>query len=58
MGHSNTKAYKQVSAEDLDDARPAARRHPGLHRLGGIFQAQIQNEPELQAMYEDVKAGM
>ncbi len=25
---------------------------------GGIFQATIRNEPTLQAMYEEVKAGL
>ena len=57
MGHANAKAFESFSGEEL-----AARGLPADDIEGfiasGIFQATIQNEPELQAMYEEVKAGM
>jgi spermidine/putrescine transport system substrate-binding protein len=57
MGHSNIESYASISAEDL-----AMRGLPPDDIAGyiasGIFQATIQNEPALQEMYEEVKAGM
>ena len=57
MGHSNAKSFEAFSAEEL-----SARGLPPDDIEGfissGVFQATIRNEPELQAMYEEVKAGM
>ncbi len=58
-GHSNMKAFDQVSAEDL-----ATRGYPtsvaGIDAFlsAGIFQEPIGNEPALQEMFEEVKAGL
>lgn len=58
-GHSNLKAFERVSKEDLD-----ARGYPsdpnkfGAFLSAGIFQEPILNEPVLQEMFEEVKAGM
>ncbi|MFQ5984438.1 MAG: PotD/PotF family extracellular solute-binding protein [Alphaproteobacteria bacterium] len=62
MGHSNRNAFDLVFGKHGGDVL-AARGLPsdpeGIEEFlaGGIFQATIQNEPELQAMYEEVKAG-
>jgi len=58
-GHSNLKAFERVSKEDLE-----ARGYPsdpnkfGEFLSAGIFQEPILNEPVLQEMFEEVKAGM
>lgn len=57
MGHSNIKSFAQLSAEDLSTRGLPPDDIPG-YIASGIFQATIQNEPELQAMYEEVKAGL
>ena len=57
MGHSNNKTYKGFSADELV-ARGMQPDDVEGYIASGIFQATIQNEPELQAMYEEVKAGM
>ena len=57
MGHSNIKAFAQFSAEELATRGLPPDDIPG-YIASGIFQATIQNEPELQAMYEEVKAGL
>ena len=57
MGHSNAKAYEKVTKEELITRGLPPDDIPG-YIASGIFQATIQNEPELQAMYEEVKAGM
>ena len=57
MGHSNIKAFAQFSAEDLATRGLPPDDIPG-YIASGIFQATIQNEPELQAMYEEVRAGL
>lgn len=54
-GHANTKAYEMVSDDDLT-ARGLSRT-PNTIISAGIFQEPIVNEPELQAMFEEVKAG-
>ena len=55
-GHSNAKTYQAFSSDEL-----AMRGLPPGDVEGyiksGIFQATIRNEPQLQAMYEEVKAG-
>lgn len=57
MGHSNMKTYESFSAEELVQRGLPPDDVEGYIK-SGIFQATIQNEPELQAMYEEVKAGM
>ena len=57
MGHSNAMSYEAFSAEDLAKRGLPPDDIEG-YISGGIFQATIQNEPELQALYEEVKAGM
>ena len=57
MGHGNSKTYARISDEDMlkRGLTPGAVEE---YIASGIFQATIQNEPELQAMYEEVKAGL
>ena len=57
MGHSNIKSFAQFSSEDLATRGLPPDNIPD-YIASGIFQATIQNEPELQAMYEEVKAGL
>ena len=57
MGHSNNKAYSMISAEDLKARGLPPDDIPG-YIASGHFQKRIENEPELEAMYEEVKAGM
>ena len=57
MGHANNKVYSQISGPDLIK-RGLTPDNIDAYISSGIFQATIQNEPELQAMYEEVKAGM
>jgi len=56
MGHSNEKVYKQIPADELIK-RGLTPDNVDAYIASGIFQATIQNEPELQMMYEEVKAG-
>ena len=56
FGHANAKAFDLVSEEDL--AARGFSRNPDDLLNAGIFQKPIQNEAELQAMFEEVKAGM
>ena len=56
MGHSNKKTYEGISDADLI-MRGLTPGNIEEYISSGIFQATIQNEPELQAMYEEVKAG-
>ncbi len=56
MGHSNTKTYEAFSAAELT-MRGLPPEDVEGYIASGIFQATIRNEPELQAMYEEVKAG-
>ncbi len=55
-GHSNAKTYEKFSEEELIERGLPPNDVEGYIR-SGVFQAAIQNEPELQAMYEEVKAG-
>ncbi len=54
-GHANAKAFDLVSEEDL--AARGFSRDPEALLKSGIFQEPIGNEPALQAMFEEVKAG-
>ncbi len=56
MGHSNVKTYEAFSADELT-MRGLPPDDVEGYIASGIFQATIRNEPELQAMYEEVKAG-
>ncbi len=56
MGHSNAKTYAAFSADELTMRGLPPGDVEGYIK-SGIFQATIRNEPELQAMYEEVKAG-
>lgn len=55
-GHANQKAYDLLSDKDL--AERGLTRKPEDLLNSGIFQEPIKNEPELQAMFEEVKAGL
>ena len=57
MGHGNAKTYDSISGEDMTK-RGLTPGNIEEYISSGIFQATIMNEPELQAMYEEVKAGM
>ena len=57
MGHANIKTYEGISDDDVIK-RGLTPGDIATYISSGIFQATIQNEPELQAMYEEVKAGM
>jgi spermidine/putrescine transport system substrate-binding protein len=57
MGHSNIKSFEKIPAEELTKRGLPPGDIPG-YIAGGIFQATIQNEPELQAMFDEVKAGL
>jgi len=56
FGHANQKAYELVSDEDL--AERGLTKNPDDVLKSGIFQKPIVNEPELQKMFEEVKAGI
>lgn len=58
-GHANKKAFEMVTAEDLA-TRGLPKNPDDIDRFlaSGSFQAPIQNEPELQMMFEEVKAGL
>ncbi len=55
-GHANTKAYDLVSEADLKER--GLTRNPEELLTSGIFQEPIKNEPALQEMFEEVKAGL
>ena len=57
LGHANKKAFEMVSAADLADRGLPMPDDLDAFLASGSFQAAIQNEPELQAMFEEVKAG-
>lgn len=57
MGHSNKNVYSHFSADDLTK-RGLTPGDIDAYIAAGHFQATIKNEPELQAMYEQVKAGI
>ena len=55
-GHANQKAYDLLSEDEL--AERGLTRNPDDLLTSGIFQEPIGNEPELQEMFEEVKAGL
>jgi spermidine/putrescine transport system substrate-binding protein len=55
-GHANQKAFGLVSDAEL--AERGLTRNPADRLNSGIFQKPIGNEPQLQAMFEEVKAGL
>lgn len=57
MGHSNLGVFAEFSAEELTQRGLTTPDKIDAYIAGGIFQATIRNEPVLQAMYEEVKAG-
>ena len=57
MGHSNKNVYSHFSADDLTK-RGLTPGDIDAYIAAGHFQATIKNEPELQAIYEQVKAGI
>ena len=57
MGHSNIKSFDRIEPAELTKRGLPPGDIPN-YIASGIFQATIQNEPELQAMYEEVKAGL
>jgi len=57
MGHSNKGVYSKISAAELIK-RGLTPDNIDAYIAAGHFQATIKNEPVLQAMYEEVKAGI
>lgn len=58
FGHANKKAFELVDEEELAKrGLPTSPEDIKKFLASGIFQAPIQNEAELQAMFEEVKAG-
>jgi spermidine/putrescine transport system substrate-binding protein len=58
MGHSNLGAFQEFPAEELYRRGLETPDKIEAYIASGIFQATIRNEPVLQAMYEEVKAGI
>ena len=57
MGHANKAVYSKIAAEELTK-RGLTPDNIDAYIAAGHFQATIKNEPVLQAMYEEVKAGI
>ena len=57
MGHSNKNAYSHFSGDELTK-RGLTPGDIDAYIAAGHFQATIRNEPALQAIYEEVKAGI
>jgi hypothetical protein len=55
-GHANNVVYEMVDEEQLLDYGLA--KNPDEVLSKGIFQEEMQQEAELQTMFEEVKAGM
>lgn len=55
-GGSNSKAYAMVSEEELTSR--GLSKDPEKTLSSGIFQEPMANEPALQEMFEEVKAGL
>ena len=55
-GHANKRAFDLVSDEDL--AERGLSKNPDELLNSGIFQEPIGNEPVLQALFEEIKAGL
>ena len=56
FGHANAKAYDIVSEEELLERGLSS--NPDELLAAGVFQEPIGNEPALQEMFEEVKAGL
>jgi spermidine/putrescine transport system substrate-binding protein len=54
-GHANRKAFEMV---DPDVLASMDFKTPEQRLSSGIFQAPIQNEPKLEKMFQEVRAGM
>jgi spermidine/putrescine transport system substrate-binding protein len=54
-GHANKKAFEMIDSKVLLGV--GLPEDPDTLLNSGIFQKPIQNEPELQSMFEEVKAG-
>jgi spermidine/putrescine transport system substrate-binding protein len=57
MGHSNQKSFAGFAPEELTK-RGLTPDDIDAYIKAGVFQATILNEPTLQSMYEEVKAGI
>lgn len=57
MGHANIRSFEAFSSDELSQRGLPPDDIPG-YIASGIFQSTIQNEPALQKMYEEVKAGL
>lgn len=55
-GHANKQAFQRVDAEILEQANLTT--NPEDRLASGIFQAPIQNEAQLQEMFQEVQAGL
>ena len=55
-GHGNAKAFEAVSPDKLKELGFSTNAEQML--ASGIFQEPIANEPVLQTMFEEVKAGL
>ena len=55
-GHANARAFDLVSNDDL--AERGLSKNPDELLNSGIFQEPIGNEPVLQALFEEIKAGL
>ena len=55
-GHANARAFDLVSDDDL--AERGLSKNPEKLLNSGIFQEPIGNEPVLQALFEEIKAGL
>ena len=55
-GHANVRAFDLVADEDL--AERGLTKNPEELLNSGIFQEPIGNEPVLQALFEEIKAGL
>ena len=55
-GHANKRAFDLVSNDDL--AERGLSKDPDEFLNSGIFQEPIGNEAVLQALFEEIKAGL
>ncbi len=55
-GHANQRAFELVSDDDLTER--GLSKNPEELLNSGIFQEPIANEPVLQALFEEIKAGL
>ena len=57
MGHSNKGVYAKITPDELIK-RGLTPDNIDAYIAAGHFQATIKNEPVMQSMYEEVKAGI